>query len=129
MTFYIRSIHRIKKDGGEIIKVLDTHSPDYYGFGEIYISTLEDKLYRPWKCHKIMTCNLVVISGAVEFEFKEAKDRDSVTSHTYAANSNVGIVIMPNTLFRFRSVASSASAILNIANIPHSEDEVDRSFN
>ena len=56
---------------GDIFKILDNKSENYFGFGELYITSLKKGISKGWNLHKKMVLNLIVIKGKVRFVMKK----------------------------------------------------------
>ena len=60
-----------KNPKGEVYKILNYKSKNYKGFGELYMTTLNNNVSKGWNLHKKITCNLFVTKGKVKFFFKK----------------------------------------------------------
>jgi dTDP-4-dehydrorhamnose 3,5-epimerase len=94
-------------------------------FGEAYFSWINPGVIKGWKRHSKMTMRLVVPVGLVKFVFTDNGinyDEICIGENKNYKRLNVG----PGVWFAFCSLMDKPSLILNIANIIHEEDEVQR---
>lgn len=122
----ITPLKRIMVEGGEVMHALKATDPGYQGFGEAYFSWIEPGVVKAWKRHKKMTMNLVVPVGHVRFVF--SKDLNGPFEETkIGIESNYArLTVPPGVWFGFQGCASVPSLVLNMANIEHDPDEVER---
>lgn len=118
-------LKRISVLGGDVLHGLKASDPNFKGFGEAYFSIAQKGYVKAWKLHKNMTMALIVPKGSVQFVFYDERSNDF---HEYIiGDNNFGrLTVSPGVWFGFRGVGEGDNLILNIANIEHSPDEVDR---
>ena len=117
----------IHGEKGNVIKLIKKEDPHFLGFGEAYFSTIKKYDIKGWKKHKLMTCNLVVISGTVEFVIHDSRK----VSKTYGCydkfllseNQFKRLTIPPRLWFGFKGM-DEKNIILNISDIGHEKSEV-----
>ena len=102
----------------------------YSGFGEAYFSTVESNAIKGWKLHREMVLNLVVPKGAVRFVIFDERP-GSPTKKKYneiiLSRANYGRLTIPSKLWvGFQGIDEKTSLLLNIANIQHDPNEIDR---
>ncbi len=115
---------RIAVAGGDVLHAMKATDPGYGGFGEAYFSTVAPAAVKAWKRHQRMTLNLVVPVGKVRFVFVDAdgQHREEILGPEHYAR----LTVPPGLWFGFSGMAAPCSLILNVADIPHTPDEVDR---
>lgn len=117
-------------EGGQIRGILSVTDPCYAGFGEAYLSSIDGGVTRGWKRHRRMTLNLMVLQGGIRFFiFDEREDSESfgvVQAIELTSIENKRLTIPPMLWFAFSGTGSSTNMLLNIADIKHSEAELDR---
>ena len=106
------------------MKILKKSETAYIDFGEAYFSTIKPGLIKGWKLHKIMTCNLVVPYGEVEFVI--SKDFIEFNKYIIGKNNYGRLTIPPNYWFAFKGKSHHDSIILNITDIEHRPEENDK---
>jgi len=120
----------IDTEGGDVLHVMKASDMGFTGFGESYFSTVELGAIKGWKLHREMVLNLVVPVGSVRFiVFDEREGSKTVDqfSEIVLSRENYGRLTVPPKLWvGFQGVDVQDSLILNIANIPHNPDEVER---
>ena len=59
----------IPVEGGNVLHGMKSIDNGFNGFGEIYFSWIKENNVKAWKKHNLMTLNLIVPLGKVEFLF------------------------------------------------------------
>ena len=121
----------IETKGGNVLHAMKNSDNGYMGFGEAYFSVVESKAIKGWKRHKNMVLNLVVPVGSVRFVLLDDREYQDNTNYFYEvilnnSNSYSRLTIPPMIWVGFQGISSQSSILLNIANIEHSPDEVER---
>ena len=125
------SLNVIDAPGGSVLHAMKSSNDGFLGFGEAYFSTIDFKSIKGWKRHKEMTLNLIVPIGAVRFilydnaaKGNSAKEFQEVIlsrSENYAR-----LTVPPKIWLGFQGLDHNTNIILNLADIEHDPDEVDR---
>ena len=118
-------LRRITTAGGDVLHALKSTDNEFSGFGEAYFSTVDIGSIKGWKKHKRMTMNLIVPVGEVEFVFYFDKTNEFL-SFIVGANRYARITVLPGVWFAFKGMSEPYSLVLNISDIPHDPDEVER---
>ena len=125
----LKIIHVIDGDVFHAIKNTDL---GFVGFGEAYFSTIHQGTVKPWKRHRRMTLNLVVIAGLIRFVVHDERPDSSTFGGT--VEYRVGLpdfysrlTIAPGLWMAFQGIGPGTSTLLNVADIPHDPTEADRS--
>ena len=121
----ISPLKRIPVQGGDVLHVLKNTDEGYNNFGEAYFSAINKGTIKAWKRHREMTLNLVVPVGLVRFVFC-TPDMKEFREEIIGESNYVRITVQPGVWFGFQGLHSSESLILNIGNIKHDPNEVDR---
>ena len=121
----ITNLSKIPTEGGDIFHVLKNSESSFKGFGEAYFSNINYKKIKAWKRHIKMTCNLIVPYGKVKFVFYE-EETDTKINYEIGRDNYVRITVLPKIWFGFEGLHYPSSLILNVADIPHSPNEVER---
>ena len=117
-------LKRIPVLGGDVLHAMKKTDNGFSGFGESYFSLLLSGVVKAWKKHLKMTLNLIVPMGKVRFVFM---DNDGLFRvETIGDNNYARLTIPPGIWFGFKGDFENTSLVLNIANIEHSPDEVER---
>jgi dTDP-4-dehydrorhamnose 3,5-epimerase len=118
--------------GGDVFHAVKKGDPGFAGFGEAYFSTIGQGVIKPWKRHRQMTLNLVVISGLIRFVVHD--DRPASLSCGRTGEFRVGLpdaygrlTIAPGLWMAFQGIGQGTNILLNVADIPHDPTETDRS--
>jgi dTDP-4-dehydrorhamnose 3,5-epimerase len=98
--------------------------PGYIDFGEAYFSWIEEGAIKAWKKHHRMTLNLVVPVGHVRFVFTSGLEASAVRDVELGEHHYCRLTVPPGAWFGFQGIRRSL--ILNLADMPHDDAEVDR---
>tara|TARA_Y100000766_G_C18455932_1_gene388221 strand:+ start:44 stop:448 length:405 start_codon:yes stop_codon:yes gene_type:complete len=123
----ILDVPRISHPKGDLRKIVDVNSAAFRGFGEVYLSEIASGERKGWKRHNEMHMTLFVISGKIRFVFKEEiEDSKAYFTKILTETDNCLLSVTPGLWFMFEGLSFPKSILLNFANIPHSDAEVDR---
>ena len=123
-------LYIVDTEGGDVLHAMKSSDPGYSGFGEAYFSTVESNAIKGWKLHREMVLNLVVPKGAIRFVIFDERP-GSPTKKNYneiiLSRVNYGRLTIPSQLWvGFQGIDEKTSLLLNIANIQHDPNEIDR---
>ena len=121
----------INTQGGDVFHAMKASDRGYSGFGEAYFSTIEPKSIKGWKRHTEMILNLVVPIGSVRFIlYDDRENQDHINQFQEVilsiADGYARLTVPPMIWVGFQGLGPHASLVLNIANIEHSSEEIDR---
>ena len=117
-------LQRIKVSGGDVLHALKDSESSYIDFGEAYFSLVDEGAVKAWKKHLTMTLNLIIPIGTVKFVFI---DNNGNTRIEHVGEENYcRLTVPPGIWFGFKGIGAIPSLILNIADIIHAPDEVER---
>lgn len=123
----ITPLRRISTQGGDVLKVLMKEEDSFKNFGEAYFSEVHANAVKGWKFHRRMTLNLVVPVGMVRFVFCDEKNGVTEFRIIEIGSENYSrITVSPGIWFGFKGLAKGVSLVLNIADVVHDPDEVER---
>ena len=120
----------IRVNGGDVLRGLKANEKAYAGFGELYFSEVNFGEIKAWKKHKKMVMNLIVPSGVVKFVFFDDRENSMITTVfqeiVISKNNYRRITVPPNIWFGFKGIGKETNLVVNLSNIEHSDDEVER---
>lgn len=120
----VTPLKRIALSGGDVLHGIKCSDPEFVGFGEAYFSQIDKDAVKAWKRHLRMTLNLVVPVGAVQFVFID--DEGGKREEVVGMDRYVRLTVPPGLWFGFRGLAAPYSLMMNIADILHDPDEIER---
>lgn len=123
-SIIVTDLNRIIVSGGDVLHAMRTDSPGYNGYGESYFSKIEPGAIKAWKKHSEMTLNLVVPLGMVRFVFTDADGNFLIKE--IGEQNFARLTVPPGIWFGFKGLGNGESLILNISNILHDSNEVER---
>jgi len=121
----IRELEKVPADGGEVLHVINSNTEQFNGFKEAYFSIINPGHTKAWKLHKKMTMNLVVPIGSVQFIFYTI-EKELILNAIIGKDNYSLITVKPGVWFGFKGLSKEESYVLNIANIIHDPNEVER---
>jgi len=119
----VTPLKRIELDGGDVLHALKNNEVGYNQFGEAYFSFVKFNVIKGWKCHTKMTMNLIVPVGDVKFVFY---NENTFLSIEIGEKNYSRITVPPGIWFSFKGVGIINNLVLNIANLRHEPEEVQR---
>ena len=124
----VTQLSTIFTPGGNVSHVLKDTDSGFSGFAEAYFSRVKQDSTKAWKCHNAMTSNLVVVVGKVKFVFclKGSQGKNVFREEIVVASDPKRITVPPGIWFGFMGLAEQKSLILNITNIEHDQNEVEK---
>ena len=121
----LTTLKRVPVEGGDVLHALKCSESSFVDFGEAYFSIVEMDVVKAWKLHHKMTMNFIVPIGNIRFVFVSS-DLKERREECIGISNYVRLTIPPRVWFGFEGVYSPSSLLLNIANIEHDPDEVER---
>jgi|TARA_B110000259_G_C13953371_1_gene377692 dTDP-4-dehydrorhamnose 3,5-epimerase len=127
-TILVTRLNQIPVEGGNVLHAMKQSDDGYSGFGEAYFSWVSKGSIKAWKRHTNMTLNLVVPVGKVKFVFYCSEKSNPVEFRTeeIGEDNYVRLTVPPGIWFGFQGLESKNSLVMNIASIPHDNNEVER---
>ena len=124
----VTPLQRIETAGGDVLHGMKKSDSGYSGFGEAYFSWVSTGAIKAWKRHSQMTMNVVVPVGQVKFVF-HCVTNDGVEEfrvEEIGEDRYARLTVPPGIWFGFQGLHTPQSLLLNMANIPHDPNEVER---
>ena len=121
----ITPLERIATVGGDVLHAMKHTDAGYAGFGETYCSWVTAGAVKAWKRHTRMTMNIVVPVGQVRFVF-HLNGTDVLRVEDIGEDRYARVTVPPGIWFGFKGLSAPQSLVLNIANISHDPNEVER---
>ena len=114
--------------GGSVMHAMKASSAGYAGFGEAYFSQVDQGAIKAWKRHKRMTLNLVVPVGEIRFVLFDDREVSNIQFQEVIISKDnyCRLTVPPMVWMGFQGLSDSSAMLLNIADIEHNPDEVDR---
>ena len=126
----LHPLKEISVSGGNVLHAMNKFDKGYKGFGEAYFSFIEPDKIKAWKRHKKMTLNLIVPLGSIRFVIFDDRYLSSTANNFYdiklSRENYFRLTIPPMVWFGFQSLSKDSSMLLNLADIKHSPNEVDK---
>jgi len=114
-------LKKIYNPKGIILHALKKSDNGFVDFGEAYFSTITQNEIKGWKKHTLMTLNLIVPIGEIEFAvYNEIED--NFFNIQLSQSNYKRLTISPGLWVSFRGIKSE-NILLNIASIEHDSQE------
>lgn len=120
----VTPLRRVVVAGGDVLHAMKRFDAGYIDFGEAYFSLIESRAVKAWKRHLRMTLNLVIPIGLAKFVFMD--DDGRFREEVVGEKCYVRLTVPPGIWFGFQGLAKPHSLILNVADISHDPDEIER---
>ena len=123
-------LKKIQHPKGDVFHGMKKSDVGYSGFGEAYFSTINFEDTKPWKKHLEMTLNFVVPIGDIRFVIYDDRE-NSMTKNNFfdvilGADNYQRITIPPGLWVAFNGVGNTYNLLLNLANLEHNPNEIER---
>ena len=125
---FITKLDVIDLPKGNVMHGMKKTSVGYAGFGEAYFSQVDGGAIKAWNRHKKMILNLVVPVGEIRFVLFDDREVSNsrfqeviISKHNYCR-----LTVPPMIWMGFQGLSDNGSMLLNIANIEHNPNEVDK---
>lgn len=120
----------INVEGGNVMHAMKSSDSSFKGFGEAYFSFIQPNTIKAWKMHRKMTLNLLVPIGKVRFvlisDTNDFHDISNYHEFILSPKNYSRLTVPPKIWVGFQGVSSEDSILLNLADLPHDSDEIDR---
>lgn len=127
---HITPLRIIPGENGDVLHAIKVADPSFAGFGEAYFSTIDEGAVKAWKRHRKMILNLVVPVGEIKFVMFDDRQNSRTCgkfSEIILSRSNYQRLTIPPMIWMgFKGLGKGLNMLLNISNMPHDPDEVDR---
>lgn len=115
---------------GDVFHGMKRSDPGFDGFGEAYFSTIHPGDTKPWKKHLRMTLNFVIPVGGIRFVLYDDREGSLTYGHFFDITLGEGnyqrITIPAGIWVAFHGVSEGLNLLLNLANLEHDPEEVER---
>lgn len=118
----LTTLKRVFNEKGDIFHVMKKSDEGFNGFGEAYFSSINKNTIKGWKKHTLMTLNIVVPIGEIEFVVFDEQNR-GFFSVILSQDNYQRLTIKPGYWLAFRGICDT-NMLLNLASMEHNTDEV-----
>ncbi len=126
----ISPLEIIKNAQGDVLHGIKKSDQGYFGFGEAYFSIVLPKVIKGWKRHMEMVLNLIVPIGSIRFviydDRESSKTFDCFQEVVLSRRNYCRLTIPPMLWVAFQGLENEDNILLNFANLPHDQKEVDK---
>lgn len=124
MNIRLTPLKHIVGELGDVFHIMRKDSPDYPGFGEVYISTVKEAAIKGWKKHYQMTLNIVVPIGKILFVLYDECEKE-FREIILSPENYQRLTVPPGTWMAFKGLAEGESLLVNFADVPHDPAEAE----
>ncbi len=115
---------------GKIMHMLKVTDKEFINFGEIYFSYTYPGAIKAWHKHKEMTLTYAAVSGKIKlvlFDDRIESPTKGKIEEIFLSDEEYFTVTIPPLIWNgFKSIENKPAIVANCADIPHSEDEIER---
>lgn len=115
---------------GDVFHAMRKSDMGFTGFGEAYFSTIHAGDIKPWKKHLRMTLNLIVPVGKIRFVLYDDRTLSPTLGQTMSAEIGLEnyqrLTVPPGVWMAFEGLGEGLNLLLNVADMEHDPDEVER---
>ena len=131
----IEGVKIIKKkqfidERGKIMRMLRSDDEEFKRFGEIYFSYTYPGAIKAWHRHKQMTLTYAAIFGKIKlvlYDDRQYSSTNGKIDEIFLSDENYFTVTIPPLIWNgFKSIENKTAIVANCADVPHSEDEIER---
>ena len=123
-------LNKIFHPKGDIFHGIKKSDIGFSGFGEAYFSTIKGGQIKGWNRHKKMILNIVVPMGEVAFviydDQEESGSKGKFFKVTLSQTNYQRLTVPPGLWLAFRGKGNNTNLILNIANMEHDANEIEK---
>ena len=123
-------LKKIQHPMGDVFHGMKKSDVGFSGFGEAYFSTINNGEIKGWNKHKRMTLNLVVPMGEVTFviydDREKSRSKGKFFEVTLSQANYHRLTVPPGIWIAFKGNNSKPNLILNIADLEHDPEEIER---
>ena len=123
-------LKKISHPKGDILHGIKKNDQGFVAFGEAYFTKVNFGEIKGWNKHKSMTLNLVVPVGKVVFVLcdhrEKSKTRGNFLSVEISVDAYQRLTVLPGVWLAFKGKDNGINLILNVADMEHDPDEVER---
>ena len=123
-------LKRIQHPKGDVLHGLKKSDAEYSSFGEAYFSTINNGEIKGWNKHKMMTLNLIVPFGEVTFVIydkrESSRSKGKFFKVTLSQANYQRLTVPPGLWLAFKGKSNDINLILNIADMEHDPDEIEK---
>lgn len=123
-------LKKISHPKGDIFHGMKKSDKGFVGFGEAYFSTIKNGEIKGWNRHKKMTLNLIVPVGKVIFIIYDDREKSSSRGNFFeveiSPDNYQRITVPPCLWLAFMGKSNGTNLILNIADMEHDPDEIEK---
>ena len=124
-------LRHINVPKGDIFHILRATDPGYAGFGEVYISEIEQGEAKGWKRHNRMPLNIVVIKGAIGFVIYDDRPQSPTRGRFQTVvlskpDNYQRLTVAPGLWMAFYGIAPDTSMLIDLIPEVHDPEEADR---
>jgi dTDP-4-dehydrorhamnose 3,5-epimerase len=127
---FLTPLKKIHHPKGGILHVVKKSNQGFVGFGEAYFTEVKYGEIKGWNKHKSMTLNLCVPVGAISFVVYDDREKSKTNGNFLSVEISVEnyqrLTVPPGVWLAFRGNFDGINLILNVANMEHDPDEVEK---
>jgi len=129
-SVFLTPLKKIHHHKGDIFHGMKKRDKGFNGFGEAYFSIVKQGEIKGWNRHKKMILNLVVPMGEVTFviydNIEKSGSKGNLFKVTLSQTNYQRLTVPPGLWLAFKGKSKDINLILNIADMEHDPDEIEK---
>lgn len=126
---YCRKLNPIRDERGFLVEILRADWENFFGFGQVYITTALPGVVKAWHYHKNQTDNFCVIKGKAKIALYDAREdsptRGELEEFLVGEDDWMIITIPPLVYHGFKCIGPEEVYLLNVPNRLYNYEEPD----
>ncbi len=123
-------LKKISHPKGDILHGMKKSDQGFVAFGEAYFTKVKFGEIKGWNKHKSMTLNLCVPVGKIFFVLYDDREKSKTRGNLLPVEISVEdyqrLTVPPGVWLAFKGKGDSINLILNVADMEHDPDEIER---
>jgi dTDP-4-dehydrorhamnose 3,5-epimerase len=117
----LSKLKQIEHPKGDVLHAIKKSDQGFDGFGEAYFSSIDRGEIKGWKKHTVMTMNVVVPVGEIEFVIYDENTQEFFNVHL-SRDNYMRLSVYPGYWMAFRGMGEY-NLLLNVASHEHDPAE------
>ncbi len=116
----VKQLKPIVDERGYLMEMIRSDDPDFKGFGQTYLTSVNEGVTKAWHYHEAQTDNFICVHGLIKlvlFDCRKGSVTEGMVNEFFLGeNSPIMVQIPPHVLHGFKGLAAPHSLIVNVPN-------------
>ncbi len=114
----VKPLNPIVDERGYLMEMIRSNDPDFKGFGQTYLTAVNEGVTKAWHYHEFQTDNFICVSGLIKlvlYDCREGSATEGMVNEFFLGeNSPIRVQIPPGVLHGFKGISAPKSLIVNV---------------